>query len=211
MATSSRTRRDRTADPLGHTAFEDATAIVLATFVASFGVFLLHGAGAVTGGTAGLALLIGYALQLPFGPVFLVLNVPFLALAAWKRGRRFAVRTAVCVVLVSAWAFVHTAAVPTIRLSPLYGTLTGDLLIGIAMLMLFRHDASLGGLNTVALLAQDRLGVRAGTVQLALDGAIIAASLLIVPPLVVLISAAGALVLNVVIVMNHRPGRYLGT
>ena len=209
--TTSRPRPTRASDPVRHTRIEDVTAIVLATFVASFGVFLLHSAGAVTGGTAGLALLLGYALHLPFGPVFLVLNLPFLALAAWKRGRAFAVRTGICIVLVSAWAFVHGAAVPRLDLSPLYGTLTGDLLIGIAMLMLFRHNASLGGLNTLALLAQDRLGIRAGTVQLGFDVVIVAASLLVVPPPVVLISAAGALVLNIVIAMNHRPGRYLGT
>ena len=197
--------------PPRHTALEDAVAIVLATFVASFGVFLLHAGGGVTGGTAGLALLIGYAAHLPFGAVFLVLNLPFLALAAWRRGLPFAARTAVCIVLVSAWAFVHPLAMPGLRLPPLYGVLTGDLLIGIAMLMLFRHGASLGGLNTLALMAQDRFGVRAGTVQLAMDAVIVASSLLITAWPVVLVSAAGALMLNLVLVMNHRPGRYLGT
>lgn len=196
---------------LRHTAAEDVVAMLLATFVASLGVFLLHAGGAVTGGTAGLALLLGYATGLPFGVVFLVLNLPFLALGAWKRGRAFAIRTAVCIVLVSAWAFVHPLAMPGLRVDPLYGAPAGDLLIGIAMLMLFRHGASLGGLNTLALLAQDRFGLPAGGVQLAMDAAIILAALLLVSWPVVLISAVGALVLNVVLLMNHRPGRYLGT
>lgn len=193
-----------------HSRLEDAVAILLGTYVASFGVFLLHTSGAVTGGTAGLALLLGYALHLPFGAVFAVLNLPFLALALRTRGAAFTVRTTICIALIAAWAFLHPVAVPVLRLPPLYGTLTGDLLIGIAMLMLFRHGASLGGLNTVALLAQDRLGWSAGRVQLCFDGAIVLLSLLVVPWPVVLVSAAGAVVLNLVLVMNHRPGRYLG-
>ena len=78
------------------------------------------------------------------------------------------------------------------------------------MLMLFRHHWSLGGLNTLALLAQERFGWRAGYVQLALDATIIAASLSIVSPPVVALSATGAVVLNLVLAFNHRPGRYLG-
>lgn len=208
----SRTQERAAARPAGapHSRLEDVVAILLGTWVASFGVFLLHASGAVTGGTAGLALLLGYALHLPFGLVFALLNLPFLVLGARTRGIPFAVRTAVCVLLISAWAFVHPVAAPGLRLPPVYGALTGDLLIGIAMLMLFRHNASLGGLNTLALLAQDRLGFAAGRVQLVLDGAIVLLSLLVVPWPLVLVSAAGAAVLNLVLVMNHRPGRYLG-
>ncbi|MFD1721248.1 YitT family protein [Amnibacterium endophyticum] len=197
------------ARPLAHSRLEDVVAILLGTYVASFGVFLLHSSGAVTGGTAGLALLLGYALHLPFGAVYAVLNLPFLALAARTRGVAFAARTAICIGLIAAWAFLHPVAAPGLSLPPLYGALTGDLLIGIAMLMLFRHNASLGGLNTLALLAQDRFGVSAGRVQLALDATIVLLSLLVVPWPLVLVSAAGAALLNLVLVMNHRPGRYL--
>jgi uncharacterized membrane-anchored protein YitT (DUF2179 family) len=64
--------------------------------------------------------------------------------------------------------------------------------------------------NTLALLAQERFGWRAGYVQLGLDAVVIIASLTIVPTLVVALSAAGAVVLNLVLALNHRPGRYLG-
>lgn len=206
-----RPRLRRSPRPAGaHSALEDAVAVLLGTYVASFGVFLLHASGAVTGGTAGLALLLGYALRLPFGAVYAVLNLPFLVLAWRTRGAAFTARTAVCIGLIAAWAFVHPLAAPALRLPPLYGALTGDLLIGIAMLMLFRHGASLGGLNTLALLAQDRLGLSAGRAQLAFDAVILLAAVAVVPWPLVLVSAAGAALLNLVLVMNHRPGRYLG-
>ncbi|THD39167.1 YitT family protein, partial [Pantoea sp. R102] len=43
-----------------HTRTEDALAIVLGTLMVSFGVILLKQAGALTGGTAGVAFLISY-------------------------------------------------------------------------------------------------------------------------------------------------------
>ena len=78
------------------------------------------------------------------------------------------------------------------------------------MLILFRHGSSLGGFNTLALLAQERYGWRAGYVQLALDATIVVASLSIVSPTMVALSALGAVVVNLVLAFNHRPGRYLG-
>ena len=92
----------------------------------------------------------------------------------------------------------------------MYATGVGNLLAGIGMLILFRHRSSLGGLNTMALIIQDSVGWRAGYVQLAFDVVIITSALTVVPAANVIVSAAGAVVLNVVLALNHRPGRYLG-
>lgn len=85
-----------------------------------------------------------------------------------------------------------------------------NLLIGIGVLIVFRHSASLGGFNVLALPAQERLCWRAGYVQLGFDVAVVLLALTVVPPVGVLLSALGVVVLNTVLAMNHRPGRYLG-
>ena len=193
-----------------HSRLEDAVATLIGTYVASLGVFLLHSGGDVTGGTAGLALLLGYASGWSFGLVFLLVNLPFLALGVWQRGIGFGVRTLIAIGLVGGFTELHAMLAGPTELPSLYAAITGNLLVGISMLILFRHNASMGGLNTLALLAQDRFGWSAGYVQLACDVVIIAAALAVVPPLVVLVSAFGAGILNLVLVMNHRPGRYLG-
>lgn len=203
-------QRSVEASPPRHSWFEDAVATVIGTYVASLGVFLLHSGEAVTGGTAGLALLVSYASGLPFGVLFVVVNVPFLALGVWKRGAGFGVRTLVAIVLVGLWTEAHPLLVDLPHINSVYAALTGNLLVGISMLIVFRHNASMGGLNTLALLAQDTLGWRAGYVQLAFDVVIIAAALTVTSPAVVLASAVGAGLLNLVLIMNHRPGRYLG-
>jgi len=137
-------------------------------------------------------------------------NLPFFVLALRAKGLDFSVRTLISITLVSGFAYLHPVMLPTPNLNPIYATLVGNLLAGMGMLMLFRHRSSLGGLNTLALIVQDRVGWRAGYVQMAFDVTIIAASLLVVPPANVLLSAAGAVVLNIVLALNHRPGRYLG-
>ncbi|MBF4635655.1 YitT family protein [Agreia pratensis] len=195
--------------PPRHTIVEDMLAILTGTITTSLGLFLLKSAGAVTGGTAGLSLLISYAAALPFPVLFLLVNAPFFALALWKKGVAFTVRTIITVGLVSLFSSIIPSLVSFEHLDAVYGILVGNLLAGVGMLILFRHGSSLGGFNVLALLMQEKFGWRAGYVQMGLDVAVVIAALAVVSPTIVLISALGAAVLNVVLALNHRPGRYV--
>jgi len=199
-----------TADANRHTLAENVLGVVTGVFIASFGLFLLKESGAVSGGTAGLALLISYATPVSFGLLFLLVNVPFFALALWKKGLGFTLRTVLTVAMVSAFSYLHPLALGIDHVDPVYGTLGGNLLIGVGLLILFRHGASLGGINILALILQEKLGWRAGYVQMVVDVVIVLVSLTVVSPWVVLVSAAGAVVLNLVLALNHKQGRYLG-
>ena len=75
--------------------------------------------------------------------------------------------------------------------------------------MLFRHRASLGGLNVLVLYLQERFGWRAGKVQMALDSLIVVGGLVVADGQRVALSVLGAVVLNLTLAINHRPGRYL--
>ncbi|SKB03225.1 Uncharacterised 5xTM membrane BCR, YitT family COG1284 [Agreia bicolorata] len=193
----------------GHTIVEDILAILTGTITTSLGLFLLKSAGAVTGGTAGLSLLISYATALPFPVLLLVVNAPFFALAFWKKGIAFTVRTIVTVGLLSLFSSVIPTLVRFEHIDAVFGILVGNLLAGVGMLILFRHGSSLGGFNVLALLMQEKFGWRAGYVQMALDVTVVLVSFAVVSPWVVLLSALGAAVLNIVLALNHRPGRYV--
>ncbi|ROP75376.1 putative 5xTM membrane YitT family protein [Frigoribacterium sp. PhB116] len=199
-----------TADANRHTLVENVMGVVTGVFIASFGLFLLKASGAVSGGTAGIALLLDYAGPLSFGALFMLVNVPFFALAVWKKGIAFTLRTVLTVAMVSAMSYLHPAVFHIESVDPVYGTLGGNLLVGVGLLILFRHGASLGGINILALVLQEKLGWRAGYVQMAVDVVIILFSLTVVSPWIVLLSAAGAVVLNLVLALNHKQGRYLG-
>jgi uncharacterized membrane-anchored protein YitT (DUF2179 family) len=58
---------------------------------------------------------------------------------------------------------------------------------------------------------QERLGWRAGWVQLGFDAVLFAAAFLVIEPRLVLISFVGALVVNLVVAINHRRDRYVAT
>jgi len=194
----------------GHSRLEDALALTTGALFVSFGVAMYREAGLLTGGTAGLAFLGHYAVGGPFGAWFFALNLPFYAFALRRMGREFTLKTFVAVALVSLLSSLHPAFVHFDGLQPGYAALMGGLVMGAGMLMLFRHHASLGGLNIATLYLQERHGLRAGHVQLGLDVAILAASFFVIGLPALLASVAGAVALNLVIALNHRPGRYLG-
>jgi uncharacterized membrane-anchored protein YitT (DUF2179 family) len=91
-----------------------------------------------------------------------------------------------------------------------YAGVMGGFLIGAGLLMLFRHKASLGGINILVLVLQERHGWRAGKVQMAIDCLIVLAAFTLVEPWLIAVSVLGAVALNLVVAVNHRPGRYLG-
>ncbi len=192
-----------------HNLFEDILAIFTGTLLVSLGVALFKQAGLFTGGTAGLAFLIHYATDLSFGAVFFMLNLPFYWLA-WKRmGWRFTLKTFISVALVSVMADLHPKMVQLSQVTPFYVALIGGSLMGVGFIVLFRHQASLGGINILTLYLQDKHGIRAGKLQMGIDVCIVCASFLLVSPIAMMASIFGAVVLNLAIMLNHRPGRYL--
>lgn len=193
---------------LRHARHEDLQALVSATLLVGLGVVLFGQSGLLTGGTAGLAFLLRYATGIDFGLAFFLVNLPFYAFA-WRRlGPVFTLKTLAAVSLLSVFAQWLPHGISIDYLAPAAAAVLGGLLCGVGMLMLFRHRASLGGVNVLVLFLQERLGWRAGTVQMAIDGLIVVAALSITDWQRVAWSVLGAVVLNLVLAVNHRPGRY---
>ncbi|PQO23446.1 YitT family protein [Rhodobacteraceae bacterium WD3A24] len=194
-----------------HTPFEDAQGLLFGAAACAFGVHLLTSAGLVTGQTAGLAVLISYATGWGFGPVFFVLNLPFYALGIVRMGWRFTLKTVAAVGLLSLFTMLIPHAVSFDRLDPLAAALLFGVVTGPGLLALFRHGASLGGVGILAVWLQESAGLRAGWVQLGFDAALFAVALLMLAPHMVLWSLAGAVVVNLIIAVNHRRDRYIAT
>ena len=195
--------------PVAHSRIEDAIALLTGVTLVSIGIAFLGSAGLLTGGMAGLAFVLHYATGISFGKLFFVLNLPFYWLALRRMGATFTAKTFAAVALLSLLSEVQTRLLHIEQLQPLYAALTGGLLMGMGFLVLFRHRSSLGGVGILALFLQDRHGWRAGKVQMAIDCCIVAAALVTVEPARVAWSVLGAVALNLVLAMNHRPGRYL--
>lgn len=196
--------------PSRHRLHEDIFAMFIGTILVSLGIFFYAQATLATGSTAGLALLLQYGTGIPFGWLFFGINLPFYALAVLRMGWPFAIKTFACVGMVSFFS-AHIAGWLTITtIHPLFAALVGGGMIGLGILSLFRHKASVGGINILALYLQDNFGIRAGYVQLGIDAIILAAAFFVLPVDRVIYSILGAVVLNLIIATNHKPGRYVG-
>lgn len=192
-----------------HNLIEDAQGIAYGAGMAAFGVIILTHLGFVTGQTAGLAILISYATGWGFGPVFFVVNLPFYIVGYLRFGWRFTLKSFLAVAILSALVQWLPGKISFAHLTPLVGAVLSGFVTGSALLALFRHGASLGGVGIVALYIQDRTGFRAGWVQLLFDAVIFAVALTLRDVTTVAWSFLGALVLNLVIAINHRRDRYI--
>jgi len=193
-----------------HSLFEDAQAILVAPLFVAFAVLLFRQAGLLTGGTVGVAFLIHYASGWPMGAVLFAINLPFYFFALRALGRAFTIKTFIAVSLLA----IYTEALPRLiaiqSIDPLFAAVMAGFLAGVGLLILIRHQASLGGLGVLAIHLQKAKGWPAGTVQMAADFVIVGAALLVRDPLSVGLSIVGALALNLVIAVNHKAGRYMG-
>jgi uncharacterized membrane-anchored protein YitT (DUF2179 family) len=201
---------DTLAAIMRHPLWEDALALLMGTAMVALGIALYAHAGLLTGGTVGVAFLLKYLLGWSFGWAFFLINLPFYALAIWQMGWQFTLRTFCAVGLVSLLAELTPQWIAFAQLNVLYAALFGGFAMGLGLLMLFRHRASLGGVNILALFLQERFGLRAGKVQMGIDVAIVLAAVFIVPLDKVALSIIGAVALNLVLAINHRAGRYMG-
>lgn len=193
-----------------HSAYEDLIAIVIGTLFVALGVVIYTKAVLLAGSTAGLALLLQYASGIGFWWLFFAVNLPFYILAVKKLGWAFTLRTFAAVTLVSIFSRLTSELVSFSHLDPLYAAVMGGALSGTGLLILFRHRTGLGGINVLAIYLQDRFGLRAGYFQMAVDLAILAAAYFVIPLDRLALSVLGAVVVNMTLAINHRPGRYLG-
>lgn len=192
-----------------HSLFDDLQGLLTGTLFVALGLALLRHAGLFTGGTTGIALVLHKATGVAFGPLLFAVNLPFYALAWQRLGRRFTLKTVAAVSLLSLLVELIPRWMPLGALNPLFAAVGGGLLIGAGFIMLFRHRASLGGLNVLVLWLQERRGWPAGRVQMGIDVAILLAAMPWLDGPRLALSVAGAVALNFALAVNHKPGRYV--
>ncbi len=193
-----------------HHWFEDAQAIATGTLLFALAIILLRQAGILTGGTAGITFLAHYATGQPFGLLYFLINIPFYVFGLKAMGKAFTLKTFCAVGLLSLYSELMPQWIVVERIHPLFAAILGGLLAGAGLLMLIRHQASIGGLGILAIYLQKHRGWRAGNVQMIADGFIVAGALIVVDIEKVALSILGAFMLNLVLSINHRPGRYFG-
>ena len=192
-----------------HSLAEDIFAITIGTALVSFGVFLYQQTSLVLGGLAGVSLILNYLTGFEFGAIFFAINLPFYLFGIGSLGWRYILRTFVAVAMMSLMVRYLPLGVDISGVHPLVASTMGGAMIGLGLLALFRHGAGLGGVNILVAFLQERFGLRAGYVQLGIDILILAAGSFVVSPAQLAWSVAGAVIFNMILGVNHKPGRYM--
>ena len=193
-----------------HTWPEDVQGLILGTSMCALGIQFLTHAGLITGQTAGLAVLISYLSGWSFGLVFFVVNLPFYALAIARMGRAFVVKTVIGVAMLSAMTELAPHVLRIDYIHPALAAFLAGATLGLGLLAMFRHGASLGGIGILAFYLQDRFNMRAGYVQLGFDAVLFSLAFFFLDPGLLLWSAMGAVIVNVIVAINHRHDLYVG-
>lgn len=193
-----------------HNLAEDGYAIAIGCAFIAMGLMLLKQAGLVTGGMAGIALLISYLIPCSPASLFILVNIPFFLFGGRAKGLAFGLKTLFANVAIMVLGLTMPAALQVARVSPVFAALFGGSIIGFGILAIARHGAGVGGIGVVALILQKSRGWNAGRTQMACDLLILLASLPILSVDSFGLSVLSAAAINAVLIVNHRPGRYIG-
>lgn len=198
------------ADVIPHSPAEDIYALIVGCILLTLGLVLLKAAGLVTGGIAGIALLVSYVVPLPPGLLFTLINLPFFLFAYKAMGPGFMWKTIAVNAGIAAFSVAMGWGLTIAHIEPLFAAIVGGTLIGMGILALARHGAGVGGTGVVTLWLQKRHGINAGMAQIAMDLVILAVSLSVISPSRLAWSALSAAAISGILIAWHRPGRYTG-
>lgn len=191
-----------------HSIIEDLLALTMASVFVSLGVYFFKYCGFLTGGITGIVLMLDQFVPLSFGQLFFLGNLPFYYLAWTRMGARFTLNSFATVTIVSFCTDRLHYVFELKSLNPYFAAIAGGLLVGMGILILYRHVSSLGGLGVLSKYVQDRFGISAGKFQMSVDIFILGFGFFLVPFDILLLSILGAISLSLVIAFGHKPGRY---
>jgi len=196
--------------PMQHTLAEDAHAIFMGCLFIFLGILLLQAAGLTTGGVAGLALLAHHVTGVATQLAFFLINLPFYVFSWVTMGREFTLKSVLVNLILLGAGYLGPVVFHDLVIDPVFAAVGGGTMLGMGVLALARHQASVGGFTAVSLFAQKRYGISAGKVQIATDVAVLGAAAFVIPFQALLLSVLSAVAISAVLYFNHRPGRYTG-
>lgn len=171
----------------------------------ALGIHLLSTSNLLISGTAGIGLILQQMFGLSFPLIFFILNLPFYILSMRCMGREFTLRTFASVSILAVLSELMNRWLDFRISEPLFAAMIGGTLFGFGLIIIFRHHASLGGLNIFSIYLERRFGIHASRTALVSDIMIVIFSFWVFEPQQVLYSLVAFLFLGSVVGRYHRP------
>ena len=135
----------------------------------------------LTGGTAGLSLLLHYVSPYSIGTLMIAVNLPLLLIGYKYLGKMFAFRTIVTIVLISIFIdlFVEVLELEAVILDKSLASIFGGAFIGLGLALVIKGNSSAGGSTIIAKIVSSKSEIKPSTVILCIDFIIITSALFI--------------------------------
>ena len=172
-----------------------------ALFAAGFALFL-EPADIAAGGVSGIAVIVTHLwTAVDGGTVIFLLNLPLLIVGSAVFGGRFFFGTVWATTVSSAMiSFAEHFVYPPVGDDPYFCAVTGAVLTGIGMGLIFRCHATTGGTDIVVHLIQRKIpDVKAGYIFLLVDAAVVLASGVVFESAAAVFYSALALTMNTLV------------
>lgn len=142
-------------------------------------VFFLVPNSLITGGTAGLALLLHHLSTLTIGTWMFLINVPLVLLGIKYFGKMYAVKSVSTIVLISVLIDVLNEVVklPAITNETILGSIFGGIFIGLGLGFIIKGKSSAGGSSIIATIIASKTKYKASEAMLFIDAAVILLSI----------------------------------
>lgn len=184
---------------------EDGYALFVGSLLIVAALLLLSSARLITGGLAGLALLLSYLLPVEPGTALMLLSIPFFLLGGHAMGTGFLLRTVIASLCLMVFSMLAPLAVQVIVLNKPVAAIAAGAMAGIGTLALARHGAGAGGLGLLFLWLERRHGLNPGKAQMYVDATVFAGSCLVIAPADLLYSALSTVIAATILILWQRP------
>jgi uncharacterized membrane-anchored protein YitT (DUF2179 family) len=135
----------------------------------------------ITGGTAGLALLLHYITPLSIGMLVALVNLPLILIGIKYLGKLFAIRTIITIILISVLIdfFAKIIKLEAFIVDTTLGAIFGGIFIGIGLALVIKGNSSAGGSTILARIISSKTEIKPGVVILIIDTIIIFSALFV--------------------------------
>lgn len=138
---------------------KDLIFIILGVASAAFGLeSLLLPNQFIDGGVTGISLLVANLTGWRLSALLVAINLPFLVLARWVIGKRFAVKTAIAITLLA--ITIYTVHFPEVTDDKLLVAVFGGFFLGAGIGLSMRGGSVLDGTEVLAIFLSRRLGLK---------------------------------------------------
>lgn len=135
----------------------------------------------ITGGTAGLSLLLHYITPFTIGTLMVAVNIPLLVIGIKYLGKMFALRTVITIILISIIIdiFIEVLHLEPFVMDTILAALFGGVFIGIGLALVIKGNSSAGGSTIIARIVSSKTEIKPGKVILIIDTLIVLSALFI--------------------------------